>query len=512
MLSWYLSAVRSALRMSFLLLLLAFPAAAFSLLGPYADWMQRTNFFRQPGDIGGPMDLGEEYRWNVPVLTYAFDPSFLDYFGSNGVTAIEQAIQILNDVPPASCLELTNYPSDSRNRFSGATDLNLYDLKSAALSLLLEQLGLATPTRYVFALRRCSPVLIAFQDEAYWPDWVTTIFVTRRNFDPITGLPSNWVGDTLYAGFIAISFADDRCLDGDVWESVVDPFAYYHPSVADWNMGPSLFYSSLTRDDVGGLRYLLSTSNINYEVLLPGIRGAGTNAAAWVNGALRSGVDKLTFVPQPAGPAPGCFAALTNQFTDSYFSNGVMLLQQLERVIAEPDILFCAGNAGGMELIPMSEGWPEAFARTGTDNWWNGAGFNDNASGDGPGVIRPPVRIVFHKLGITVSSSDNWVGSRHDSWAWLVGSTNAPVVFPCGDPYGNTPFTVSLRLRTPVWESRLDWLVLQVPMPLGARATLQTSTNLFDWTSLIVVTNDGRIVTWQHYVSSDKAFFRVMPE
>jgi hypothetical protein len=223
-------------------------------------------------------------------------------------------------------------------------------------------------------------------------------------------------------------------------------------------------------------------------------------------------VDKVTFVPHPASPASGQFVTLTNQFTDNYSSNGAVLHQQLERVIAEPDVLFCAGNTGGMELFSRSTGWPEAFARTGTDNWWNGAAFNDNASGDGPGVIRPPVRIVFHKLGITVSSSDNWVGSRHDSWAWLGGSTNAPVVFPCGDPYGNTPFTVSLRLRTPVWESRLDWLVLQVPIPLGARATLQTSTNLFDWTSLIVVTNDGRIVTWQHYVSSDKAFFRVMPE
>jgi hypothetical protein len=246
--------------MSFLLLLLAFPAAAFSLLGPYADWMQRTNFFRQPGDIGGPMDLGEEYRWNVPVLTYAFDPSFLDYFGSSGVTAVKQAIQILNDVPSASCLELTNYPSDARNRFYGATDLNLYDLKSAALSLLLEQLGLATPTRYVFALRRWEPIPFESTSEISWPDWVTTNFVIKRNFDPVTGLPSHWVGDTLYTGEIEFFCEGERYLAADVWEMMVDPVAYYHPSVADWNLDPSLFYSGLTRDDVGGLRYLLSTS------------------------------------------------------------------------------------------------------------------------------------------------------------------------------------------------------------------------------------------------------------
>jgi len=43
-------------------------AAAFSLLGPYADCMQHTNGFRQPGDIGGPMGISEGYRWNVPFF------------------------------------------------------------------------------------------------------------------------------------------------------------------------------------------------------------------------------------------------------------------------------------------------------------------------------------------------------------------------------------------------------------------------------------------------------------
>ncbi len=32
------------------------------------------------GDIGGPMDVTNEYRRNVPVLTYGFDQSFVDYF------------------------------------------------------------------------------------------------------------------------------------------------------------------------------------------------------------------------------------------------------------------------------------------------------------------------------------------------------------------------------------------------------------------------------------------------
>jgi len=62
-------------------------ARAFSLLGPYAPWMTPELSYHQPGDIGGPMDLHEEYRWNLPVLTYGFDQSFLDYFGQPGVEA-----------------------------------------------------------------------------------------------------------------------------------------------------------------------------------------------------------------------------------------------------------------------------------------------------------------------------------------------------------------------------------------------------------------------------------------
>ena len=77
---------------------------AFSLLGPYADWMDVQKGYQLPGDIGGPMNIGEGYRWNLPVVTYGFDRSFLDYFGSNGVAAVEGAIGILNALPPASSI------------------------------------------------------------------------------------------------------------------------------------------------------------------------------------------------------------------------------------------------------------------------------------------------------------------------------------------------------------------------------------------------------------------------
>jgi hypothetical protein len=35
-------------------------------------------------ELGGAMDLNEEYRWNVPVIYYGFDETFLAAFGHLG--------------------------------------------------------------------------------------------------------------------------------------------------------------------------------------------------------------------------------------------------------------------------------------------------------------------------------------------------------------------------------------------------------------------------------------------
>src|ERR1700735_1077990 len=84
-------------------------ASAFALLGPFAPWMTAPLAYQIPNAIGGPMIIGQGYRWNVPVITYGYDQSFLNFFGTNGVAAVEAAIQILNSLPPASRINLTNY-------------------------------------------------------------------------------------------------------------------------------------------------------------------------------------------------------------------------------------------------------------------------------------------------------------------------------------------------------------------------------------------------------------------
>ena len=82
----------------------------FSLMGPSGDDGNVVKEWQVPrigyldGYLGGPMNIGEFYRVNVPVVTYAYDSSFLNYFGTNGVAAIETIMKFMNDLPPMSSI------------------------------------------------------------------------------------------------------------------------------------------------------------------------------------------------------------------------------------------------------------------------------------------------------------------------------------------------------------------------------------------------------------------------
>ena len=70
------------------------------------------------GDIGGPMiaSPNESYRLNTPNVFYAYDRSFLLFFGTRGMQEVEKAIKILNDLPPASQLNVDDYPMTAERR------------------------------------------------------------------------------------------------------------------------------------------------------------------------------------------------------------------------------------------------------------------------------------------------------------------------------------------------------------------------------------------------------------
>lgn len=432
-------------------------SSAFSLLGPNEGWMTVDIGYQLGGDIGGPLNLGEEYRWNTPVIVYGYDASFLDWFGQKGVDAIEQAIKIINALPSVSSFsaDLHEFPLDTRRENYRAAALNLIDLKSEALALLMEQLGLAGAERWAWTLR--SRVVIN-----NIPFYTTTM----RNFDPITLRPSPFVNGTLYTYQILQTYANP-----DTWEAVdqpVDPLAPSASSVAirlaipqgtiDFRgtadtLSPGIFYTGLTRDDVGGLRYIYSRKNLNLENLatnaISGFGGGGGGGSPWtpVSGggatnvtassnlvvtAVRPGIDKLTLRRADFDSLLGSFFTNVVSYNDVFISNSVPSQQQVQRVLTAPDIVFSAGdvgvNAAGIPLLlvrnggfPLTGGTPVAGAGGGVT---------------GPGTMNGPVRITFSKVrpffrnvgdGGTEESS-----SPGSFWGSYDGSTNAPIVFPDG--------------------------------------------------------------------------------
>ncbi len=245
-------------------------APAFSLLGPAPSSGTAPDGYQQPvigyhldGEIGGPKNLTEEYRWNTPILNFAMDANFFDYYGSNGAVAIEQAIAILNGVsnvsrytPSMNELPLTS----SRVNFQ-ARALGLVDLKSVALSFVVEELGLAQPDRFTWCIRD-RRTLPGASCPAMQYD------IIKRNYDPETGLPTSYVNGSLYSYRIFEICTGDNPL-ADAVEIPVDPLSFNFTAVASQltRRQEGIYRTGLTRDDVGGLRYMIRTNNINFEAV-----------------------------------------------------------------------------------------------------------------------------------------------------------------------------------------------------------------------------------------------------
>jgi hypothetical protein len=478
-------------------------APAFSLLGTFEPWMTTNLGFSDSllgsVDIGGPKNIGEGYRWNIPVITYGYDQSFLDYFGSNGVAAVESAIQVFNELPPASETNLNGFLTDTIGVNYLATQQGLYDLKSAAMGLVMEQLGFASPSRFVYVLRDYTD-----------PNNPTVIM---RNFDPATLEPSPYVNENLYTyGIFALfyygenSFCKTYLIDPEQQASAFDAIADYtfHPWSPSWDdPSPYYYYTGLTRDDMGGLSYLYGTNNFALENLIPGVRGTGTNASSYVNTAIRPGVGKITFQRLANNPCSGTFVPITNDYVDSYISNSTLQYQTLERVVNQPDILFTAAHLGFNE-----------YSRTGTSNWIN----NGAPLQNGPGVIQPPVAINFGRVGPIVGHIDSAYSGPGDFgfttnlWGSFDGTTNAPIVYPT-DSVQNNSTMVYFQLGIPQMGGSLTTL-----WPLTSQHDkvflLQTSTNLSDWFTITTITNTGQDVVYDDSVipGTPQRFFRTVPQ
>ena len=307
-------------------------APAFSLLGPAPSGSGAPDGYQQPviafhlgGDIGGPKNLGEEYRWNTPILNYAIDANYFDYFGSNGVVAIDQAISILNGVSNLSAYSssLAEVPMQAHRINYQASALGLVDLKSVALTFVVEELGLANPNRFTWCLRDRRPIPGA-------PCPFMLYDVIKRNFDPETFQPTSYVNGTLYTYYILEFCAGTP--SADAIEVQVDPLAQGVTAVAASGGGfesgvafnSGSFFTGLTRDDIGGLRYMLRTNNINWEQASRDSVLLQTNLAA-TELLTTSDLGILVAASQTnsAGALTALFPGLEIASTFNYFTNVV---------------------------------------------------------------------------------------------------------------------------------------------------------------------------------------------
>ena len=445
-------------------------ASAFSLLGPFTAW-QTTAIGYNPfgGELGGPMNTAEEYRRNVKTIYYGYDESFWNFFGPNGTNAINRALTILNAVTNASKMSsnLVEYPTDTTRPNYTAQALGIMDLKSYTLAALLEQMGLANPQQFVWTLRNKQTIAN-----------VNYYTVVKRNFDPVTWNYSSFVNGVLYEFAVLDPVYQTPTVQyADAVEFRTDGLSYGFNAVAsgvvDDTVGNSQlavgsYYTGLTRDDIGGLRYLLLPSNIQYENL-PANSVAGGGSSPWfpvggtnttaTNGvvglSLRGGVDKITFkqVHYDSFVGIGTFQAETNTYVDSYYTNGVLKTQNIQRVVTQPDIIFAAEDLG-LDTV----GLPVLFRRSGTGNWVNNDALNGTTTLDGPGVIAGTATLSYSKIGPYIyglegyypaSGATNSLATSLGSlsgfvWGSFDGTTNAPKLFPAD---------VSI--------ADLEWLVLQ---------------------------------------------------
>ena len=241
------------------------------------------------GDIGAPKNIGEEYRRNTPTLYYSFDENFLDYFGSNGVAAVENGISVYNSLTSFSQMSsnLTEFPLQVTRENYLAEALFIEDLKSWTMSILAEQLGLAEPERFVWTLH----------DRWHVGDVACPVgmfyLVVQRNIDPIASALnqlqySPYVNGTLYSYSIAEACQSPPATLAETIPFPVDPLDFSYTAVAgggitfgggagDSALAPGRYFTGLTRDDVGGLRYLYRTNLMHFESTGPNTSAAVTN-------------------------------------------------------------------------------------------------------------------------------------------------------------------------------------------------------------------------------------------
>ena len=314
--------------------LLAHTASGFALLGPLDSWQVSALGYDPQGDngdIGGPKNLTEEWRWNVPEITYAIDKTFLDWFGTNGVNAITNAAFLFNremsNMSAITTPMLLAKPAETRRIHETARALGILDLKSAAMGMFAEQLGLASAERWTWGLRGRATV----------GQTITNYSVIQMNYDPFPPYkPTPYVNGYRYtyqvrqypAAFFGADFEAAAAMQVD--QTHLNPGSVSSVVGEDLTTIPNLqlhageYFAALTRDDIGGLRYIYSRDNVNLEDVIPGTTTFFVDPSV-VNQVL--GIDAYTF------------------FTNAMFTSPSNLLAQF------PNLIITSTNFGSTNIL-----------------------------------------------------------------------------------------------------------------------------------------------------------------
>jgi hypothetical protein len=266
-------------------------AEAFSLFGPFNEAYQVRDLgynINERGDQGAPKNINEEYRRNIPTVYYSFDQNFLEFYGAYGASQVDKAFSILNSLTNVSYYsdDLSEFPLESRRQNYRAAALNLIDLKSETLSIMVEQLGLADPLRYVWCLHdRTAGAACPIGNE---------YLVTMRNFGVTPGNLNQYVYSPYVNGVLYTYYINEFCANPPfgfgLSETAILPVDLHQVDrylpVASTGAGFYLgglgiggFFTGLTRDDVAGLRYLMRAGNANWESNPSGALAFVTNNA-----------------------------------------------------------------------------------------------------------------------------------------------------------------------------------------------------------------------------------------
>jgi len=432
---------------------------AFTLWGPLESWQTADlDYSNPPGSIryyywwaansfdivenGGPKNFGQGSRLTTPIITYGFDNTFETYFGAKGVAAVTAAMNFLNGLPSASSANLNNFPTAGVQQINyTAQALGLLDLKSTVLWMMAEHMGLLGET-HIYDMR----ARVNYGSEACDFEY----FVINHNYDPGTYNPSTYVNGRMYDYSIW-----DGCPIGiSVGATAIFPedttATRYSAVATGQGLALGAYYINMTRDDMGGLKYLYNKGNYAYQMLDSNsvatpistitspwtIAGSTpvTNAGISNFVGLVGGVEKITFVKVNYDSLLNTyFNPITYKYTIPYVTNSKLYQLQVTRTVTAPDIIFTAADLVIDDATPPTD---TAFSRSGT---FIQTPYVSPGGGVLPSTIDPTELVILNNVGpIYYNMSPHFLDSTNlyaypvFIWGSFDGTTNAPVVYPKG--------------------------------------------------------------------------------